>query len=183
MHTEPTDNEGPNLFATAEMLGIQENVFFSRDRLEFEKMNVLYNISDFCLNMSYAEGFGLSTLESMMTGTPIIAAKPGGITRQVCNVLEGGENGVALDIDMKTLVGSQNVPYINEDYVSNKKVAEAMLKLFLKNKKQKQKLKSKVLRYAHTEFKHQKTIDMWHETMLKCVEEFKNKTKWEKITL
>ena len=55
MHTEPLDSEGPNLFKVSEMLGIQDNVFFSRDRLEFEKMNVLYNISDFCLNISYIQ--------------------------------------------------------------------------------------------------------------------------------
>ena len=108
MHTDPNDQEGPNLFATSEALGIQNNVFFSKDRLEFEKMNVLYNISDFCLNMSYAEGFGLTTLEAMMTGTPIVAAKTGGLTKQVVNDLEGGENGVAMNIDLKTLVGSLN---------------------------------------------------------------------------
>ena len=130
MHTEPSDQEGPNLYKTAEMLGIQENVFFSKDRLEFEKMNVLYNISDFCINISYAEGFGLSTLESMMTGTPIIAAKTGGLTKQVCNSQTGGENGVALDIDFKTLVGSQTVPYIYEDYVSNDNVAKGIMRLY-----------------------------------------------------
>ena len=52
MHTEPTDSEGPNLFKVTEVLGIQDNVFFSRDRIEFEKMNVLYNITDFCINTS-----------------------------------------------------------------------------------------------------------------------------------
>jgi glycosyltransferase involved in cell wall biosynthesis len=103
MHTEPLDNEGPNLFKVTEMLGIQNNVFFSRERIEFEKMNVLYNICDFCINTSYAEGFGLSTLESMMTGTPIIAPKTGGLTRQVVDHRDGTHNGVALDIDFKTL--------------------------------------------------------------------------------
>ena len=183
MHTEPTDSEGPNLFATTEMLGIQNNVFFSRDRLEFEKMNVLYNISDFCLNMSYAEGFGLSTLESMMTGTPIIAAKTGGLTRQVCNARSGGENGVALDIDLKTLVGSQNVPYIYEDYVSNKNVAKGIMKLYKMPIQYKKKLSSKVLKYANTEFSHQKTIDQWHQTMLKTYEDFKNRKEKISITV
>ena len=157
-------------------------MFFSRERLDFDKMNVLYNISDFCLNMSYAEGFGLSTLESMMTGTPIIAAKTGGLTRQVCNSIEGGENGVALDIDLKTLVGSQSVPYIYEDYVSNQNVANGIMKLFNMSKKSKEKLSKKVLRYAKTEFGHQKTIDQWHETMLKCYNEFKEKKSWNKFT-
>ena len=183
MHTEPHDQEGPNLFATAEMLGIQENVFFSSERLDFEKMNVLYNICDFCLNMSYAEGFGLATLEAMMTGTPIIAAKTGGLTKQVVNEFEGGENGVAMNIDLKTLVGSQTVPYIYEDYVSNKTVANSIMKLFKLNNKEKRKLSKKVLRYAKKQFSHQKTIDQWHDTMLDTLKKFKNSNerKWKII--
>ena len=184
MHTEPSDNEGPNLFATAEMLGIEENVFFSRDRLEFEKMNVLYNISDFCLNISYAEGFGLSTLESMMTGTPIVAAKTGGLTRQVCNEKEGGENGVALSVDLKTLVGSQTVPYIYEDYVSVETVSKGIMKIYKMSDKEKQRLGKKVLRYANTEFGYQKTIDQWDATMKKTLSNFKkNKKFWKKIEI
>jgi glycosyltransferase involved in cell wall biosynthesis len=182
MHTEPTDSEGPNLYRTSEMLGIQDNVFFSRDRLEFEKMNVLYNISDFCLNMSYAEGFGLSTLESMMTGTPIVAAKTGGLTKQVCNSKAGGYNGVGLDIDMQTLVGSQNVPYIYEDYVSNKNVAKGIMKIYKMNQSQKNKLSKKVLKYAREEFSHQKTVDMWHSTMINTLKDFKEKRKNWNIT-
>ena len=180
MHTEPTDQEGPNLFKVSEMLEIQNNVFFSRERLEFEKMNVLYNISDFCLNISYAEGFGLSTLESMMTGTPIVAAKTGGLTKQVVNDIEGGENGVALNIDLKTLVGSQTVPYIYEDYVTNQNVANGIMKLYDVDKKKKSKLSSKVLRYAKNQFNHQKTVDMWHKTMLHSLEKFKqSKNRWD----
>ena len=89
LHTDPNDSEGPNLLVTAEMLGIQDTIFFSRDRLEFDKMNILYNISDFCLNISYAEGFGLSTLECMQAGSPIIALKTGGLTRQVVDHRDG----------------------------------------------------------------------------------------------
>ena len=184
MHTEPSDQEGPNLYKTAEMLGIQENVFFSKDRLEFEKMNVLYNISDFCINISYAEGFGLSTLESMMTGTPIIAAKTGGLTKQVCNSQTGGENGVALDIDFKTLVGSQTVPYIYEDYVSNDNVAKGIMRLYKLKPDARKKLSKKVLKYAKTEFSHQKTIDQWHNTMINTLEKFNKKEKfWEVIEI
>ena len=183
MHTEPSDQEGPNLYKTSELLEIQNNVFFSRDRLDFEKMNVLYNISDFCLNMSYAEGFGLSTLESMMTGTPIIAAKTGGLTKQVCNSDSGGENGVALDIDFKSLVGSQTVPYIYEDYVSNKNVAKGIMKLYKMSDTKKQKLSKKVLKYANTTFSHQKTIDMWHDTMLDTLNKFKEKKKSYTVTV
>ena len=81
------------------MLGIKDNVLFSRDRLDFDKMNVLYNVSDFCINCSYAEGFGLSTLEAMQAGTPIIAVKTGGLTRQVVDHRDNTENGVAVDVE------------------------------------------------------------------------------------
>ena len=183
MHTEPTDNEGPNLFATAEMLGINDNVYFSRDRLDFEKMNVLYNISDYCLNISFAEGFGLSTLESMMAGVPIIAAKTGGLTRQVVNHKDKTENGVAINIKNQTLVGSQSVPYIYEDYIDSHDVAKGIYKLYKnnKNKNKKSFLKKKVYDYATKEFAYQKTINLWHETMLKTIKDFKeevNKKSW-----
>jgi glycosyltransferase involved in cell wall biosynthesis len=179
MHTEPTDNEGPNLFKVTEYLDIRDNVFFSRERIEFEKMNVLYNVCDFCINTSYAEGFGLSTLESMLTGTPIIAPKTGGLTRQVVDCNDGTHNGVALDIDFRTLVGSQAVPYIYEDYVHNENFANAMMKLFELDEKERKLLSRKVKKYANTEFGYQKTIDDWHKTMIETIENFKSRKNWQ----
>ena len=107
-----------------------KKVVFSRDRIEFDKMNVIYNMSDVCFTLSYAEGFGLSTLESMMTGTPIVAPKTGGLTRQVVDHRDGTENGAALPIDLKTLVGSQSVPYIYEDYCTVEDAADAIFELY-----------------------------------------------------
>jgi glycosyltransferase involved in cell wall biosynthesis len=178
MHTEPLDNEGPNLFKVVEMLGIQDSVFFSRDRIEFEKMNVLYNISDFCINTSYAEGFGLATLEAMMTGTPIIAPKTGGLTRQVVDHRDGSHNGVACDIDVKTLVGSQSVPYIYEDYTSNETFAKAIKKLYDMSPEEKERLSKKVLEYSSDEFAFNKTVDLWHETMIASIKKFKDRKNW-----
>lgn len=179
MHTEPTDNEGPNLFSVTEHLGIQDNVFFSRERIEFEKMNILYNVTDFCINTSYAEGFGLATLEAMMTGTPIIAPKTGGLTRQVVDHTDNSQNGVALDIDFKTLVGSQTVPYIYEDYVHNQSFANAMMQLYEMPSKDKKLLSRKVRNYANTEFAYQKTVDRWHDTMIQAMKEFRNRKNWQ----
>jgi glycosyltransferase involved in cell wall biosynthesis len=182
MHTEPADPEGPNLYGVVQKLGIDNNVFFSRDRLEFEKMNILYNISDFCINISYAEGFGLATLESMMTGTPIIAVKTGGLTRQVINHRNNRPNGIALDVDLKSLVGSQSVPYIYEDYCMNKNVAKGIMDLYKMPKKEKAKLSKRVLKYAKEEFGKQKSVDAWHNTMLETLEKFKNRKQWSKET-
>ena len=177
MHTDPLDQEGPNLFAVADYLGIQQNVVFSKERLAFDKMNILYNISDFCINISFAEGFGLSTLEAMNAGVPIIAAKTGGMTRQVVDHRDGSHNGVALDIDIKTLVGSQGVPYIYEDYVKNENVAQAIMKMYELNDLEKARLGKKVFDYARSEFGFNKTIDMWHESANSLISNWKKNRK------
>ena len=130
LHTDPNDQEGPSLFATCEFLDVKESVIFSNARVEFEQMNCLHNMVDVCINISYAEGFGLSTLEAMQTGTPIIAVKTGGLTRQVVDHRDNSENGVALPVEFKTLVGSQQVPYIFEDYVSVETIADALMKMY-----------------------------------------------------
>ena len=175
MHTDPRDNEGPNLLATAEMLGLENNVVFSQDRIDFDQMNALYNISDFCINISFAEGFGLGTLESMMTGTPIIASKTGGMTRQVIDHRDGSENGVGLEIESQTMVGSQSVPYIYEDYVSCESVSKAIMRLYNNTPKQKSQLKEKVLDYARKEFNYDDMINTWHDKLLSVHNDWKKR--------
>jgi len=184
MHTDPQDPEGPNLFMVTELFEVQDSIFFSKERLDFDKMNILYNISDFCLNVSYAEGFGLSTLESMQAGIPIVAVKTGGLTRQVIDHRDNSENGVALDVEMKSLVGSQQVPYIYEDYVSCDSIANGIMSLYIKPEKEKKKLREKVRDYVLSEFAYQDTVDKWHETLVELVENWKDEYKsWECIEI
>jgi glycosyltransferase involved in cell wall biosynthesis len=184
MHTDPRDQEGPDLFAVVDMLGIKENVYFSTERMEFEKVNVLYNISDVCINISFAEGFGLSTLESMQAGTPIIAIKTGGLTRQVVNHEDGSENGIALPVEVRSLVGSQFIPYIYEDYVSVETVADAIYKMSELTKEEKELLSDKVEKYTHDFFNLNDTIDKWSETFDKTIKTWKNNYKrWEVFEL
>lgn len=180
LHTDPADREGQNLYEVANMLGIKDSVVFSKDRLDFEQINILYNISDTCINISYAEGFGLATLEAMQVGKPIIATKTGGLTRQVVDHRDGTENGVALDIELKTLVGSQQVPYIFEDLVSYKTVATAIKKLYDMEPEERKQLGLKAKAYVDSEFNYQNTVDMWHDTMIETIENWKSRYKpWE----
>tara|TARA_Y100000310_G_scaffold343167_1_gene449608 strand:+ start:8417 stop:9661 length:1245 start_codon:yes stop_codon:yes gene_type:complete len=174
MHTDPQDTEGPNLMATVEHLGIRDSVIFSAERVDFEQMNALHNISDVCLNVSFAEGFGLATLESMLCGKPIIAVRTGGLTRQVVDHRDGSENGVALDVEFQTLVGSQTVPYIYEDYVSADTIASAIMRLYELGPEGRSKLGNKAREYAQSEFSFQKTVDLWHETMSRTISTWKN---------
>jgi len=180
MHTDPYDSEGPDLVEVSRMLNIEDNIFFSTDRVGFEEINVLHNLADCCINISYAEGFGLGTLEAMQTGTPIIAAKTGGLTRQVVDHRDGSHNGIALEIENKSLVGSQNVPFIYEDYVSTDSVAEAIKKLYDMTPEERKDLGKKCSDYVSSEFNFQNTVDMWHNTLKKTIEDWregKSKTK------
>lgn len=185
MHTDPLDQEGPNLIEVSKMLDVEKNVTFSTERIDFEKMNILYNIADFTLNISFAEGFGLSTLEAMTVGKPIVALKTGGLTRQVVDHRDGSENGVALPVEIKTLVGSQQVPYIYEDYVSNETVANGIMKLYDAGPDGRKFLGEKAKSYVSSEFSMQKTIDAWHESLNKLIDDWKSKKQknWSVVTL
>ncbi len=175
MHTDPLDNEGPNLFSVSELLGIENHVVFSTQRVDFNVMNQLHNIADVVLNISYAEGFGLSTLEAMQAGTPIIAGKTGGQTIQVVDSRDGSENGVALDIKMQTLVGSQQVPYIFEDYVDVNEVGEALWTIYSKTPAERKELSKKVMEYVQYQFNYQDMVDKWHNTMLETIDNWEQK--------
>ena len=177
MHTDPLDQEGPNLLSVTESLGIKDNVVFSTDRVEFEKMNILHNISDACINIAYAEGFGLATLESMQCGKPIIAVKTGGLKRQVVDHRDETENGIALNVAHQSLVGSQQVPYIYEDYASLDDTVDAIMKMYEMGPEAREKLGKKSREYVMSEFSYQKTIDLWHESLLGLLEDWKNKKR------
>lgn len=177
MHTDPKDPEGPNLIEVVKMLGISKNILFSNQRVGFEEINILHNISDFTINISFAEGFGLSTLESMQTGTPIIAPMTGGQTRQVIDHRDGSENGFALPIEFRTLVGSQTVPFIYEDYTSVETISEKIYSMYSLGKLGRKRLGKKAKKYVQSEFNYQKTIDMWHDSMLETIEKFKKHNK------
>lgn len=188
MHTDPYDDQGSNLVKTSEMLGLQKNVFFSRDRLGFEQIAILHNISDFCLNISLNEGFGLGTLEAMQCGKPIIAVKTGGLTRQVVDHRDGSENGIALPVEVRSLVGSQMVPYIYEDYVSNETVSRAIYKLYSMGPDERKLLGEKARRYVQSEFNLKKTVDDWHKTLSSTIDLWKSDREkiyrpWECLTI
>lgn len=184
MHTDPMDQEGPNLHEVSRLFNVRDSVIFSTERIDFDKMNVLHNISDACINISYAEGFGLPTLESMQCGKPIIAVKTGGLTRQVVDHRDGSENGIALPVEFQTCVGSQVVPYIYEDYVSNNTVADAIEKMYRMDPEERKNLGQKARSYVQSEFSYQNVIDRWHETLNETIENWKTRYKsWEKVTL
>ncbi len=158
MHTNPNDSHGTNLLEIAKNLDILDNVCFSDQTASYEQINVLHNISDVCINISFAEGFGLTTLESMQVGNPIIANSTGGLTTQVIDCVDGTHNGIPLTPKIKTLSGNQDIHYIYEDYVSVEDTAYALLEIYKMSKKERKKLGQKCKNYVKREFNYKNMI-------------------------
>lgn len=184
MHTDPRDQEGPNLLQIVEHFDIMQNVAFSTDRVDFGKMSMLHNVADFTINVSCNEGFGLSTLEAMMCAKPIIGLKTGGITRQVVNHNTGEANGVAIEPEVRNLVGSQMVPYIYEDHVSNTTIANAIMEMYEMGEEKRKEIGQKALEYARTEFSIRNMVDKWDKTLSNTIENWRSRRKsWECIKM
>ena len=125
MHTDPKDPNGQDLEEIIKEFGMDDGrVVLSRNKMPPEGLSLMYNMADCTINISDAEGFGLATLESLSCGTPIIVNMTGGLQEQVTD----GENwfGIGLEPSSKALIGSQQVPYIYEDRLSEEQVVGAL---------------------------------------------------------
>lgn len=184
MHTDPLDPEGTNLHHVIEMLGIRDNVVFSNERVGFLEMTGLYNVSDVCVNRSSAEGFGLGTLEAMMCGKPIIAIKTGGLTRQVEDHETGEQYGVALEPEVKSLVGNHVVPYIYEDLISHKSLSDAFMKMYDMGPDERKRVGLRAQQHAHKDYDMERLITDWDRTLTDCIDNWKTRyNRWEAIEL
>ena len=88
--------------------------------MQRDSLLTMYNIADCTISVSDAEGFGLATLESLACETPIIATMTGGLQEQ----LTDGDNwfGIGLEPTSKAIIGSQEIPFIYEDRLSEEVV-------------------------------------------------------------
>lgn len=181
LHTDPLDPEGTNLFQVIDLLGIRDNIVFSKDRIGFQDMNTLYNVCDTIVNRSCNEGFGLPTLEMMMCGKPIIAIKTGGLTRQVENPDTKEQYGIALEPEVKTMIGNHMVPYIYEDFVSHKTVTDAYMRMYEMGPEERERIGKRAMERALKDYSLDKMVSDWDVTMSKTIDDWKSgkNEKWK----
>ena len=177
MHTEPLDPEGPNLYHVIETLNVTNNVIFSKNRIAFEEMSLLYNSFDTIVNRSCNEGFGLPTLESMMCGKPIITIKTGGLTRQVEDLETKEQFGIGLDPEVRSLVGNQMVPYIYEDLISHASLSNAFMKMYELGPEARKELGLKAMHHAHKDYDLDNIIGDWDKTLSNLIEDWQSNKK------
>jgi glycosyltransferase involved in cell wall biosynthesis len=155
MHTAAVDENGTDLPAVIKDL-CPYNVKFTGVKLEQDKLNEIYNLVDCTINIANNEGFGLTTAESLMSGTPIIANVTGGLQDQMgfnfteddyisIGSLHHKEKSKHLVLEGEWVVpvwpsainlnGSVPTPYIFDDRVNNDEVAESIMKMYKFGKK------------------------------------------------
>jgi len=170
MHTEPKDPHGQDLAHIVERLGLNNRqVLFSTQKVELGLMHTFYNIADVTVNISDAEGFGLATLESLACGTPIVVTKTGGLQEQVSR----GKNkfGIAIEPASKVLIGSQQVPYIYEDRISQRDFNRAMTKMYKMSPSQRRQMGDNGYNHVKKNYNFENFEKTWVDYMLKIHEQ------------
>ena len=175
MNTDPNDPEGSDLLQVAQMLHLKPSqITFSKERIEFDKLALLYNMADVTSCVAAEEGFGLSSLESLMCGTPVVSTKTGGLQDQNIDPDTGEVYGVSIEPASKLLVGSQQIPWIYSDHPSHQQMVEAFTKMYNMSKQDRDELGKRASGDVLKRFDMNSMISKWDTAITKCVEEFKN---------
>ena len=124
--------------------------------------------------ISDAEGFGLSTLESLSCGTPILVNMTGGLQDQVTD----GEKffGIGLQPASKAIIGSQQVPYIYEDRLNKDDFINALVELYEMTPEARKELGMAGRAWSEDRFGFDKFIQTWDDLFTSIHEE---KGSWE----
>ena len=169
MHTDARDQHGQDLPLLIQHLGVDDGqVLLSTNKVAPEDLANIYNTADFTLNISDAEGFGLSTLESLSCGTPIVVNMTGGLQEQVTD----GENwfGYGIEPVSKTVIGSLQVPYIYEDRISQDDFNRALKKAIKTSAKTYKKFSLEGRQHVRENYNFELYEKRWVELMDEIVE-------------
>jgi len=186
MHTDPRDPHGQDLPHIIKHLGMdQGQVLLSTTKVDQKNLAGMYNMADFTVNIADAEGFGLSTLESLSCGTPIIATMTGGLQEQVTD----GENefGFPLKIESKAVIGSLQVPYIYEDRISQRTFTRAMKNALSISKRRYNKMSIQGRQHVVENYSFDNCENQWVSLMDEIVEKHgswetrKNYDRWHLV--
>jgi glycosyltransferase involved in cell wall biosynthesis len=147
MHTSPVDENGTDLYSVIEELCVDYDVKFTESKFNQDILNEIYNVVDCTINIASNEGFGLTTAESLMSGTPIIVNVTGGLQDQCgfeyssddyikVGSMHQSKDGVSGEWVVPiwpsaiNINGSVLTPYIFEDRVNDNEVADAIMTVY-----------------------------------------------------
>ena len=194
MHTQAGDPEGQNIIEVAKCFDIENNLIISEDRVQPGILNNFYNSCDVTINIANNEGFGLSTLESLMAGTPIIVNMTGGLQFQIGNWWQGEKDftdqekltniavacakgsqkfsssktkfyGVPVFPASRSCTGSQPIPFIYDDRVAHEDVVDALKLMYDMGRERRRVLGAEGSVWARETFNLNKMISDWDNVL------------------
>ena len=188
MHTDPKDGHGQDLEAIIRELGlINGEVIFSVKKTPPQELNLLYNAADVTCGISDAEGFGLSTFESLSAETPIVVTMTGGLQEQVTDGKEWF--GVGIEPSSKAIIGSQQVPFIYEDRINREDFLDAMRKMYNATPEERAEMGRKGRDHLQKNYNFEGTLKKWDTLLTDIHERYgswenrKGYDRWEMISL
>ena len=170
MHTEVKDEHGQDLENIIKELGLDTGqVLFSQTKVDLPGLALMYNTADCVINIADAEGFGLATLEALACEVPIIVNMTGGLQEQVTD----GKDwfGIGLEPTSKAVIGSQQIPYIYEDRLSEEVVVNALMEMYLMSAEERKVLGQKGREHVLKNYNFDKFCKKWDEIFTALYEE------------
>jgi len=188
MHTEPKDPNGQDLQTIMKELNLEDGqVMLSTNKIPPGELSLLYNVADCTINISDAEGFGLSTLESLACETPIIVNMTGGLQEQVTDGKEWF--GIGIEPCSKAIIGSQDVPYIYEDRIGKEDFISAVEKFYNASNEDRLNMGKLGRKHVTENYSMSKFSGLWYTTLKNTLERCgswenrKGYKSWEIYTL
>lgn len=185
MHTNPKDPNGPDLEAIIKELGLDDGrVIFSNQGVSPQQLRLMYNMADITVSASDAEGFGLSTLESLNCGTPIVVPKTGGLQEQVTDGID--VFGVMIEPAAQYVIGSQEVPYIYEDKISGEDFKNALMEMLKLSRSQRKEIGLNGRQHVLKNYNFDEFQKRWDELFTKIYNEkgsWKNRRQYNSWSL
>ena len=175
MHTDVKDVHGQDLQRIISDHGLNDGqVLFSQEKVQNTDLAQMYACSDVTICISDAEGFGLSTLESLSCGTPILVNMTGGLQDQATD----GERffGRGIHPASKAIIGSQEVPYIYEDRLNEDDFVNALKEIYDLSEEDRLQLRTDCAAWARDRFNFDNFVESWDNLFTKIYEE---KGSWE----
>lgn len=199
MHTTPIDVNGTDLNAVKDAICPNYDVVMIHTKVEQDKLNELYNLVDCTINIANNEGFGLTTAESLMAGTPIIVNVTGGLqdqcgfkytekdyveiktlhNKRIHSSESHGSWVVPVWSSSININGSVQTPYIFDDRVNDEDVADAIMKVYKWSKKERKKRGLEGRKWAIENLSSKIMCDKLTEGIYKTIKNFKPRKKHE----
>lgn len=204
LNTDIVDREGVDLMHLIDDLQVKAPIVFNPSRVPSDRLNLMYNVSDVTINIALNEGFGLSVMESLCAGTPVIVTKTGGMIEQAQTIIhheavdphqEGNDGkgceaydqtiefGKVLEPDSQMMFGTLGAPYIFQDVVSYKTILDALEEAYQRTQAKDWKQVAGVQGREHiiNNFHIDTTVKLWDELLQQLITTPSSYKRWKVV--